>query len=162
MHAIFYDGLTARPRAVEVELAEEAILITGEAKATWPYAEIARLDGPAKPLRLTISHARGAPEPRLEITDEAFIAALRQRVTLDRHHTQATRQERHRFWLWGLAAAASCVLVITVLLPAIAERLALLVPANWEIRLGKEMDPQIRTAFGQELRIAPIPLAWRR
>lgn len=50
--------------------------------------------------------------------------------------------------VWAIAAVASLLGLAYVGLPAIAGRIAPLVPAAAEIRLGAAMDPQIRQEFG--------------
>ncbi|WP_204322265.1 hypothetical protein, partial [Streptococcus pneumoniae] len=60
------------------------------------------------------------------------------------------RRERRAVVFWAIAAVVSLVGLAFYGLPAIAGRLAPLVPAAAEMRLGAAMDPEIRRTFGGE------------
>lgn len=151
--AAYYDGLVSRRQAVEVSLHPEGLAIftpDGRLATTWPYAAIRRIEGFAgEGLAVTRTPEPGsAAEPRLEIADQRFAADLAARAPLTLTQGMAARRERRNVVLWAIAAAASLVGLAYIGLPAIAGRVAPLVPAGMEERLGATMDPQIRRQFG--------------
>lgn len=145
--AVYYDGVSSRKRQVELRLgAQLDIAEHGIELATWRYDDIRRVDG-SHGLRLTSLSA--APQARLEIEDEAVQRLLTARCTAldqDRGGGQAWR-----IFAWSLAAAASIVLMTLYGIPQIADRLAPLVPAAAERRLGDAVDRQMRALMGGKL-----------
>ncbi|WP_439575183.1 M48 family metallopeptidase [Phreatobacter sp.] len=147
--AAFYDGITSRRQTVEVSLHPDGLAIfgsDGHRLALWPYPAIRRIDGFARAgLAVTrLPEPGSSAEPRLEITDAAFAAELAARAPLTLTAGATGRRERRKVVFWALGAIASLLLLAFYGLPAIAGRLAPLVPASAEIRLGEAMDPQVR------------------
>jgi hypothetical protein len=88
-------------------------------------------------------------EPRLEIEDAGVAADLAARAPLTLTGAAGTRKETAgSVVVWALAAVVSLLGLAYWGLPAIAGRIAPLVPAGVEARLGAAMDPQIRAEFG--------------
>lgn len=151
--ATYYDGLTSRRQAAEVSLHPDGLAVfgpEGRVVATWPYPAIRRIEGFGGPgLAITrLPEPGSSAEPRLEILDPAFASELSARAPLTLTGGSAAKRERWNVVFWALAAAASLIGLAFIGLPAIAGRLAPLVPAAAEIRLGASMDPQIRQTFG--------------
>ena len=142
--AVYYDGVSSRRRQVELRLGSQLDIVEhGSVLASWSYADIRRVDG-SRGLRLT--SAATATQARLEIADEA---AQRQLTT----RCAALDQDRGggqplRIVGWSLAAAASIVLMTLYGIPLVADRLAALVPASAEQRLGAAVDKQVRALMG--------------
>lgn len=148
--AAFYDGITSRRQMVEVSLHPEGLAIfgaDGRLAATWPYSALRRIDGFAGTgLAVTrLPEPGSTAEPRLEIADAAFAANLAARAPLTLTTRATSRREQRRVVLWALGAIASLLLLAFYGLPAIAGRVAPLVPASAEIRLGAAMEPQVRS-----------------
>ena len=140
---IYFDGTSSTRRSVVVSF-EGAIVLrseTGDVVARWPYGDIRREDSPATRLRLSCLSAD--PLARLELTSPDLIARCETSCSnLDRRHrTGATA----RIAAWSFAAATSLLLVGWFGIPLLAERLAGLVPASLERRLGDAVDEQLRT-----------------
>ena len=151
--AIYYDGIVSRRHAVEVSLHPEGLAIfaaEGTTIASWPYAAIRRIEGfRGTGLAITrLTEPGSTAEPRLEIADPAFAADLAARAPLTLTGSAETRRERRSVVVWAIAAVMSLLGLAYFGLPAIAGRIAPLVPASAEIRLGETMDPQIRREFG--------------
>ena len=143
---IYFDGATSARHEVSVEIAPETLLIVddrGDVLAEWPYAEIEQLSAPKHMLRLGL---RGEPVlARLEIHDHDFAAAVDDRaLTVDRSGA-TDRRARARVIAWSLVATLSLVLVAVFVVPELAARLAPLVPASVERRLGEAVDAQVRS-----------------
>ncbi|MDP3547143.1 MAG: M48 family metallopeptidase [Phreatobacter sp.] len=151
--AIYYDGIVSLRHAVEVSLHPEGLAIfsaEGAVIATWPYAAIRRIEGfRGAGLAVTRQQDPGSTtEPRLEIADPAFAAELAARAPLTLTGSAASSKERRSVVVWAIAAVISLLGLAYFGLPAIAGRIAPLVPASVEMRLGASMDPQIRREFG--------------
>ena len=110
--------------------------------AQWPYDEIESLAAPDDVLRL--GRRGNTVLERLEIVDSAFAAAIDARAR--RVDRSGTRQRRQRDSVigWSVAATLSLLAVAYFGVPAIAERLAPLVPAPVERKLGDAVDMQVR------------------
>ncbi len=93
---------------------------------------------------LRLGRRGSAALERLEITDPQFAAAIDARAL----HVDRTglRQRRARLNVigWSVAATVSLLLVAWFGVPAIAERLAPLLPAGIERKLGDAVDLQVR------------------
>ena len=110
--------------------------------AEWPYDEIEGLPAPGKVLRL--GRRGNAVLERLEIFDPAFAAQIDLRAKyVDR---SGARQRRQRLSVvgWTVTATLSLLAVAYFGVPAIADRLAPLVPLTVERKLGDAVDMQVR------------------
>ena len=144
MSAVFYDGTSNRKRRVRLQFnATLDIVEDGAVIASWPYADIRRVDS-TRTLRLS---AVSAPAlARLEIDDKAIadrIAAMCPKLEAARGGKQTWR-----IVAWSLAAACSIVLVTVFGIPLIADRMAPLIPFAIEKRMGEAVDRQARAIFG--------------
>jgi hypothetical protein len=143
---IFFDGMAGARHEVTIELEQAAVVIRGAADcdmlARWPHDELEPVIAPSGVLRLG---RLGSTVPaRLEIRDVAFAAAVRALATgVDRRATES-RRGRVRVVAWSVAAVVSLLVLGIFGIPAIASRLAPLVPLAIEHRLGRAVDVQVR------------------
>jgi Zn-dependent protease with chaperone function len=143
---IFFDGKTSARHAVKVNVDDDALRVhsaDGGLLAEWPYAELQGMTSPDGLLRLG---RRGNPVlSRLEVRDASLAHAIDElAMSLDR--SGATERRSHRKIIaWTIAATASLVLVAIFGLPAIADRLAPLIPMSVEQRFGDAIDKQVRS-----------------
>jgi Zn-dependent protease with chaperone function len=142
---IYFDGIAATRHDAVVLLGEAALQIAsadGRLLDTWPYDEIEDLDAPDRVLR--IGRRGNAVLARLEIFEPEFAAAVDARAT----HVDRTglRQRRQRTSVigWSIAATISLLLVAYFGVPAIAGRLAPLLPVAVDRKLGDAVDIQLR------------------
>ena len=146
--AVYFDGTSSRRHLVTLALKDRLELDeAGEPTVAWPYDDIRRADGPPGMLRLRCVTAPALA--RLEIRDAALAAELVARCT--RLGEQAPG--RHGVGAiigWSLAAAASIIAVVLFGVPLAADRLAPLVPAAFERRLGEVAEKQIKAMVGSE------------
>jgi len=155
--AVFYDGESARRRAVVLKITASSLDIHEGSDwiASWPVGAVRQKDAPDGILRLTCES--GPPLARLDITDADDQAAVRSHcLKLEAGHAG---ERTGRILFWSLAAAASIILCVFYLLPILAERLTPLIPASYERRLGTAVDNQIRAIFNGRICEEPRGLA---
>jgi predicted Zn-dependent protease len=146
--AVFFDGRSNRRRIVSLRLADVLeIDEDGEQLTSWPYADIRRAEGASGVLRLRLEPVNSLA--RLEIRDPA----LAEEVAARCHALDAASGKGHakHVVFWSLAAACSIILVVIFIIPLLADRLAPLVPASVERRLGDAVDNQVRVVFGKKV-----------
>jgi Zn-dependent protease with chaperone function len=149
MHAsgqgIFYDGTTSERHLVTVELDPAALLVRaaeGHLLARWPYQELEHLSAPEG--RLRVGRLRDRVLARLEVREPALAAAIDDLAASVDRTGALERRGRRKVIVWTLAAAASLFAVAVFGVPAIADRLAPLVPRTVEYKLGEAVDAQVR------------------
>ena len=158
IRADYLDGRTAEAReaAVAVEADALVIRVPGAPPLSWPLADLRRLPDQAdgglvlrrasEPLgRLIVRHAAA----RREV--EAHAPALGGPIP-------ALGRGRRRLLPWAVAAVASVALMIGVLLPAAADRLAPLLPPGGEAALGDATLARIREALSPMGPVQPLVL----
>ena len=142
---IFFDGRTSARHDARVTLGAEALRVEGadgRPLAQWRYDDIQELSAPAGVLRL--GRRDSATLERLEITDAAFAAAIDVRAIHVDRTGALQRRQRASVIGWTVAATASLVAVAYFGVPALADRLAPLVPVLAERKLGDAVDVQVR------------------
>ncbi len=149
MQATFFDGETARPHPVRVDLGDGTLTITGEdgrVLAGWPAADVRLVAtagngtvtlrcGTAEPARLVLA---GSPGDRAALA--RFCPDLRR---TDRGEWRTWRQ----VGIWAVGAIASVVLLIQVVIPALAAEIAAVIPPEAERRLGDAVADDLIQAF---------------
>lgn len=139
----YLDGRRAATREVVVKFGDAALVIMGPddlAIDHWPLATLRRIEGAGDALRLRPDH--GAPE-RLTIDDPVMIEALREVCPGLDAAAPAPRARRRRLALLAAAAIGSIALLVTVIVPALAARLAEQIPPEAEIAMGDRTSEQI-------------------
>lgn len=136
--ARYYDGLTARSRAVEVEIATTGLAIFDEAGpvvGSWPGEGVRLVERPreGEPVRLGLVGTTA----RLIVDDPRIVAALRQVAPhlLLRHRT--SRRTVARIALWAVLAVASLAGIVLVVIPLMSAQLAAVTPDSAKYRLGR-------------------------
>jgi Zn-dependent protease with chaperone function len=142
---IYFDGITSTRREAAVDLTPATLKISspdGHLWGEWAYSEIEELAAPDNMLRLG---RRGSPTlERLEIRDAAFAKEIDARAIHVDRTGYLQRRQRLRVIGWSVAATTSLVLVAWFGLPAIAARLAPILPVSVERTLGDAVDMQVR------------------
>jgi Zn-dependent protease with chaperone function len=144
--AVYFDGRSNRKRRVALRfVAGLDIVEDGVVVGTWPYDGIRRADGPPALLRLNC--VAGLPLARLEINDDAIKAVIAAHCgALD--VGRAGPAQTWRIVFWSLAAVCSIFVVALYGIPYAADRLAPVVPAAVESRIGEAVDRQVRVMLG--------------
>lgn len=142
---IYFDGKTSARHDATVLLSPNALQISGHdgrLLAEWPYDELEELAAPDKVLRL--GRRGNAVLERLEIFDPEFAAAVDARaIHIDRTGA-IQRRQRSSVIGWTVAATVSLLLVAWFGIPALAERIAPLLPVVVDRKLGDAVDIQMR------------------
>lgn len=144
---IFFDGMSSARRAVVVELTPEGVLVRDaehrDMLARWPYDQLDHLAAPEGVLRL--GRAGAKTTARLEVRDPALAHAIDEAsVPVDRTKVPG-HSGRAKVIGWSIAAMASLVLGAVYGVPALAGKIAPLVPLGVERWLGEAVDRQART-----------------
>ena len=142
---VYFDGKTSARREVSIEAAPDALRINapdGTLLAEWPYPELVAQPSPADVLRL--ARKRNSVLARLDVRDGDLAAKIDEYAHgIDRSGV-TERRSRNKIIAWTFAATVSLIFVAVVVLPALVERLAPLIPLSVEHRLGAAVDAQVR------------------
>lgn len=131
---------------------ELVIAPPGRAWHRWPLAEIRMPGEQATREELVLTRA-GDSAPRLIVRDPELIRVLRARCP--NLHRRPPARGKARLLLWSVGAIGAVALIIFVLVPAMADRLAHYLPPEGEKALGETTYQQIRSAL-DETGIAPL------
>ncbi|MBV9346529.1 MAG: M48 family metallopeptidase [Pseudolabrys sp.] len=144
-HGIFFDGAVSARQEAKIALGDTALHVTnpdGRLLAEWPFGEIEEVAAPDGVLRL--ARRNSGLLARLEIRDAALATAIDERAEAVDRSGSIHRRQRASVIAWSVAATVSLVLLGYYGVPALAERLAPLVPPEVERRLGAAVDMQVR------------------
>lgn len=148
----YFDGDRPVSEEVSLHIANKNLQIGLDDGNTlfWPVKDIRLVpDNAGKQgfvLRLTTD-----PVARLFVTDRSLITHIPQA------NRRAPPKGRGRLALWALAAVAAVAVQILVLVPLLADRLAVFIPPAGERALGKATFEQIRQAL-DESGLQPLPV----
>ncbi len=148
VEGVLLDGTQAAPRRVSLTIDETRKALVG-AGVDWPLDQIREVPDQAG-RDLILLRLTGDPVARLVLTDDSIRARLPERTT------PAPFVRRGRLVAWACAALASVALILTVLVPLMADQLADTLPPEGERALGQVTLAQIRTAL-TEPGGAPVP-----
>lgn len=151
----YFDGAAARRVDLRLTGALQ-IFDNGAFVAAWALADIRRVAGEGA---LRIRSLSAPPKAWCAISDPVLAAALERRCGLLDGEPQERSESRWR--LLGLAAAGVAFIAALVwfVIPAIADRLAPLVPASLEKQIGAAADTQARARFRGGLCASPAGAA---
>ena len=139
MEGRYHDGLTSRPRLVDIRLDDEALVFDADGERRWPLAKLraettddrVRLSlGPSDPARLTVTRAAWR-----NLADGASA------------YHRAHRRREARLVLGLAASALSIAAVIFVGIPAASGPLARLTPPSLESQIGANLGAQVSLGF---------------
>ncbi len=142
--ARYYDGLTARARPVEVEIAATGLAIFDEAGpvlGSWPGEAVRLVEKPrpGEPVRLGLAGTTA----RLILDDPGAVAALGTAAPRLRSRQRTSGRAVARIALWAVLAAASLAGIVLVLIPLLAAQLAAVTPESAKYRLGRAVLVQV-------------------
>jgi Zn-dependent protease with chaperone function len=147
--AVYFDGRSNRKRKVALRFAAGLEIVEDDRIVdVWSYGDVRRADGPPDAMRLSCTSA--LPLARLQIEDAATRDAIVSHCALLAGERQS-RTGTARIVFWSLAATCSIVGLALFGIPLVADRLAPLIPASFERRMGDAVDGQIRAMFGARI-----------
>jgi hypothetical protein len=149
----YFDGDMARPRASRLQInrdhSELTISASGLAPIIWRTADIRVVPDQAGRDR-TVLRVTNNPVARLVLAEKSLLAMLPNK------YRSAPPKGRGRLMSWAFAAVVSVALIIGVLVPTMADQLAVFIPPEGERALGETTLGQIREAL-DDTGLAPIP-----
>lgn len=140
----YFDGLSSHPRAVTVHLGERSLVILGPGRAAldhWPLASLRALNARSD-AGLDLAPGPDSDE-RLHLSDARMVQALR-KLCPELHRRRADRRGLRRALVFGAAAVAAVAALVLVVIPRLADQLALLIPPEREMALGDSVAEQVR------------------
>lgn len=146
--ALFLDGTRPEPRLVTLEIDEDRAALVSPCGINWSLRDIREVPDQAGTV-LFIIRLRDDPLQRLILPDRTLVPRL------PRLKRRAPVTRRGRLLTWAVAACASVALIVFVLVPVLADRLAIFVPPEGERALGEVTLNQIRSAM-DETGLAPV------
>ncbi len=148
--AVYFDGLRPLPRqaALMLDARGLALSVDGGPIFLWDYRSIRLEEEGTEPLRFHREESGARTGEVLEIADMAFAAALKARCPSLGGSARERSAARRRILFWSFAAIASVVAVIAYGLPALATRLAPLVPWSTEAALGRAVEAEAIRQLG--------------
>lgn len=152
---LYFDGDTAVGDLAQVSVDEPPRMLVisriGFAEIRWPLDDL-RLLPDLGGQDLVILRLRDDPVARLILDDDLLL----ERLPDVRRRAPVTR--RGRLVGWAVAALGSVALIITVLVPTMADQLAEYIPPEGERALGETTLTQIRSALDESGFGQPVPL----
>lgn len=142
----YFDGVSAVPQNVvlTVDDARGALRIhVGEQVILWPLNDVRKLRDQAKG-DLIILRSKDDPVARVTVTDPLILARC---PNLNRRTSDVSPR---RLIAWAASALAAVALIITVLIPTMADQLADYMPIEGQKALGETTYHQIRQALAPE------------
>ncbi|SMY06451.1 M48 family metallopeptidase [Flavimaricola marinus] len=152
-----FDGQSpvAQPVALSFDDAAKTLVIAtdeGDIAHQWPFESLRRVPGAAAD-QLVVS-STDAGDARLHMPGGDARLIRTRAPKLDRRHL---RVRRGRLAGLVVAAVAAVALMLAVLVPALADRLANYLPPEGEAALGEATLAQVRNALGDAL-MGPLPM----
>ncbi len=142
--ARYFDGQSGRPLDVLVSFGERSLVIIGfddAAKGHWPLATLKAVSDRGDPTIQLVPDLQS--DERLVIQDAEMIRAI-ERVCPGLRKKPADKKGIRRAVFWSGAAIGAVLLLVFVILPALAGRLAPFIPPEKERALGDALVLQIR------------------
>lgn len=153
--AHYMDGLTARVREVVLHLniaarSDDSVLILRDGDRIierWPLGDIREKHDQAKPGEVVL-RALTNRDARLILRDDGMVAELRANAPNLRKH-EVERGTLGRIFKWAGGAIAAVLLIVFVIVPALSNQLATLVPVESERALGEATIKQLSWVLGK-------------
>ncbi|HUF56657.1 MAG TPA: M48 family metallopeptidase [Thermohalobaculum sp.] len=140
----YFDGLSSRPQTVTAHLGERSLVILGREGAAldhWPLASLRALNARSD-AGLDLAPGPDSDE-RLHLSDARMVQALRT-LCPELHRRRADRRGLRRALVFGVAAVAAVAVLVLVVIPRLADQLALLIPPEREMALGDSVAEQVQ------------------
>lgn len=146
----FFDGETAREHGVEITTFETGIRITGESLSQsyeWDFADIRTLPDQAGGRGIAIRQS--GHQERLFVDDPALAQVIKSRCS-NLHNSDAPKGTYRRIAIYVGVAISSVLIILFVIIPNLANRLAEYIPVEKEVALGQNAVRQIERILAFE------------
>ncbi|MGL4637593.1 MAG: M48 family metallopeptidase [Beijerinckiaceae bacterium] len=143
--AAYFDGLRPVAQEVSLSLANDGLLVTvaGGSPFLWRYENIRLAEDNVSPLRFHREQSGARTGELLELPADDFAVALKARCkALGGSHIEISRTRRKVFG-WAAAAIISLLVIVFYGVPALATRLAPVVPWRTEVALGRAVEGEV-------------------
>jgi Zn-dependent protease with chaperone function len=145
VEAVYFDGLRPIQRQAVIGLSGRglSLAVDGGASFFWDYGSVRLEEDGQPPLRFHREESGARTGEVLEIADQAFATALKARCPSLGGSAKERTRTRRKIVFWSLAAVTSLVFVVLYGVPALATRLAPLVPWRTEVALGGAVQGEV-------------------
>jgi Zn-dependent protease with chaperone function len=143
--AVYFDGLRPVPRKALLALTGRGLSLSVDdgPPFLWSYDAIRLQEETPSPVRFHREESGAHTGEVLEIADAAFAESLRTQCPSLGGSRQQRRRTQVRIVGWSLAAVASVVALVLYGVPALATRIAPLVPWTTEVALGNAVESEV-------------------
>ena len=141
----YFDGETARPQRVEVEIGKGALGIYGRAGllAKWEYQTLRRVPGTSREAGMIEVTSSFRSDERLRLDDQGAVKALRTAHPRVDKRPPANRPAIMRAFGWTGAAVGALAFIVFVAIPALAPQIAAMIPVEKQVSLGEQVESLI-------------------
>jgi len=141
----YFDGETARPHLVEVEIGTGALGIFGRAGrlAQWDFETLRRVSGTSRETEMIEVAPFFDSDERLRLDDRGAVKALRSAHPHVDKRPPANRPAIMRALGWTGTAVGALAFIIFVAIPALAPQIAAMIPVERQISLGEQVETLI-------------------
>lgn len=151
--ARYFDGVTARPVDVVVEITEAGLTLVsadgGEVCATWPAGDVRLVERPIAGAELRLRR-EGRDAVRIVFSDDAPLAALRACCPDLYRFSPGLRKTWRPVLFWGGGAVLSVAFLFLVVIPFLAARGADWIPDSVQADLGESVADQLAGTFSDK------------
>ncbi|MEM1047815.1 MAG: M48 family metallopeptidase [Pseudomonadota bacterium] len=157
--ATFYDGHSAKPHKVRVDVQPEFVLIAGsdgDTIAVWPLADIRMIEAPAGLLRVRLEPDDGA---RLDVAEAMLAQTLMTSCPSLKNRGAIRRADQVKIVGWSIAACISLILLAVYGVPAIARGIVPAIPMAVDRQIGASVKSNIAAQLSRGKVCAPSAAA---
>ncbi len=157
--ATYYDGHTAKPHKVRVDVQSEFVLVLGpdgDTLAAWPLADIRMIDAPVGLLRVRLEPDDGA---RLDVAEAMLAQTLMTSCPSIKNRGAIERADKVKIVGWSAAACISLVLLAIYGVPAIARGIVPAIPMVVDRQIGASVKSNIAAQLSRGRVCAPSAAA---
>lgn len=143
--ARYFDGLSSHPREVVISFGERSLVIIGYDDVVighWPLASLRALGLRGDPTVQIVP--QDDSDERLVLSDAEMIRAIGM-VCPDLYVRPVNRRGVGRALVWGAGAVGAVLVMVFVLVPLLADRMAELIPPEREVALGDSVVGQLQS-----------------
>jgi Zn-dependent protease with chaperone function len=145
---VFYDGVSAREHHVDITFYDTGLVISASSlggPVEWDYADMRTVADQASQKGSSFRVMGGLG--RLNIADVAMADRLKN-LSPNLTKSDIPAAMWRRIGLWGAGAIASVVVIVFVIIPMLANQLAMMIPVEREVALGRVSLKQIESLLG--------------